>query len=56
MTGLNLLHLLADNRIAEFHTELELISQKVCRSHASFGRAAYQRDTSAMAPSVFAPL
>lgn len=29
MTGLNLLHLLADNRIAEFHTELELIPQQV---------------------------
>lgn len=32
MTGLNLLHLLADNRIAEFHTELELIPQQVCSS------------------------
>lgn len=29
MTGLNLLRLLADNRIAEFHTELEIIPQQV---------------------------
>lgn len=31
MTGLNLLHLLADNRIAEFHTEMELIPEQVQR-------------------------
>ena len=30
MTGLNLLRLLVQNRIAEFHTELELLPQQVC--------------------------
>ena len=29
ITGLNLLRLLVQNRIAEFHTELELIPQEV---------------------------
>ena len=30
ITGMNLLRLLVQNRIAEFHTELELIPQEVC--------------------------
>jgi len=30
MLGLNLLRLLVQNRVAEFHTELELIPQEVC--------------------------
>ena len=29
MTGLNLMRLLVENRIAEFHTELELIPDEV---------------------------
>jgi 26S proteasome regulatory subunit N12 len=33
VTGLNLLRLLVQNRIAEFHTELELLPQQVCPSH-----------------------
>lgn len=32
ITGLNLLRLLVQNRIAEFHTELELIPQQVSTS------------------------
>ena len=37
ITGLNLLRLLVQNRIAEFHTELELIPQEVgAWSPASF--------------------
>lgn len=32
ITGLNLLRLLVQNRIAEFHTELELIPQQVTAS------------------------
>jgi 26S proteasome regulatory subunit N12 len=30
ITGLDLLRLLVQNRIAEFHTELELLSPQVC--------------------------
>ena len=33
ITGLNLLRLLVQNRIAEFHTELELIPQEVGAAH-----------------------
>lgn len=31
--GLDLLRLLVENRIAEFHTELELLSPEVCAMH-----------------------
>lgn len=54
--GLNLLRLLVQNRIAEFHTELELLSQSAldnpCIKHAveleqSFMEGAYHRVLSA---------
>ena len=35
ITGLNLLRLLVQNRIAEFHTELELIPQQVFNPFAA---------------------
>lgn len=39
MTGLNLLRLLVQNRIAEFHTELELLPQQVVtRPHCQSNR------------------
>ena len=54
--GLNLLRLLVQNRIAEFHTELELLSptalENACIKHAveleqSFMEGAYNRVLSA---------
>ena len=43
IAGLNLLRLLVQNRIAEFHTELELIPQEVSVEHAAITACAHSQ-------------